>query len=264
MKFIELIKNYGKLIYIKIELRLQRVDSSFIGNTSLNFSLLIARVFRLKTFPHHLRKLVSLMQPKNPLSNENLPIINIAIPCHSKDFHNLSLVIQGVINSVQNPIGEIQLITPVENVNQLRLLHPECCVIADEDVLTTELQNTINAHYPPAKRGWIKQQVIKFRVTILNETVATLILDSDTMLIQPKVWIDSHHRQLLEFSYEFHDVYKAHQETFSGSKGFLFSFVTHYQLMKKEAVIEIFGSKGEKLPLWLTSGDCSESSAISE
>jgi hypothetical protein len=257
-------KLFLKHPYHVFESILQASNSKHLGVAVLFVTEMAAKCLNLKKIHPVIRKFISHAQPKNPLSNQNLPEINIAIPCHAKDFPNLGLVIQSAVESVKNPIREIQLITPREFTQQLRVRFPSCKVFSDDEILTSKLEDIISKKYPQDKRGWVSQQVIKFRVVMLSNCVATLILDSDTILIQQKVWIDKNLTQVLELAFEFHKPYKTHLARFLNEKTSLFSFVTHHQLMKKDVVAEIFGEAEENLAYWLECGDSQEPSPISE
>ena len=208
--------------------------------------------------------MISLAQPLDPLVDRDLPLIDIAIPCHPKDFSNLSVVIEGARKNVKNPISKIILITPSSFTNELVKRFPDCTVLADESFLTPVVISTINAIVPLERRGWITQQVIKFLVGLNSDTNATLILDADTVLLSPRAWIDSHGVQVLDISYEFHSPYKKHQLKVIGGESYPLSFVTHYQLMKKESLKNLFGGNGEGILGWINAGDYSENSTISE
>lgn len=245
--------------------QLRKSDSGVLGSLVMNFSLKTARVIRSQKLPFRLRQAISLAQPSDPLKDSILPTIDIAIPCHKKDFGNLHLVIQGARKNVKNPIGKVVLITPDNLAMELESKFPDCQVLSDESVLGGgDLTKAIYDLVPLERRGWIIQQIIKFQITMTSNEVATLILDADTILTKPRIWINRGETQILCIAEEFHLPYKEHQRKVFGGQNNLLSFVTHHQLMKKEAVKEIFGSNGDGLLNWLQLADYSESSAISE
>jgi hypothetical protein len=85
--------------------RLRRSESTILGFIVARVSLNIAKMIHLQQIPFDLMTLISLAQPSDPLRGKTLPTIDIAIPCHMKDFENLPLVIQGAKASVRNPVG---------------------------------------------------------------------------------------------------------------------------------------------------------------
>ena len=252
------------IVYRQITNQLRRSESRTLGFLVMRGSLSLAKALNLQKLPYSLRQIISLAQPSNPLRGTNLPTIDIAIPCHTKDFDNLPLIIQGAKASVSNPIGKIKLITPEYLSIELQSRFPGCMVSTDESVLGADLVELINELVPKERCGWIIQQIIKFRMVISSEQVATLILDADTVLLSPKIWLDSEGSQILCIANEYHLPYKQHIRRVFGGQTHLLSFVTHHQLMQRDSVREIFGQDGKGLIEWIKSADFSESSSICE
>jgi FkbM family methyltransferase len=242
----------------------RKSESRFLGRTMLSAVLTVWEFFRIQRLPTKLRQLIGMAQPSAPLRDVSPPVIDIAIPCHQKDWDNLELVIYGVRSSVINPIGKIRLITPSRLVAELKNKFPDCDVVTDESVVDVELISMIDSLVPNERKGWVLQQIIKFKAVLLSEEVATLILDADTILLNRKIWLDSDGRQLLCVGDDYYWPYKHHQRRVFGGRNHLLSFVTHSQLMKKGTLCEMFGSDGRGLLHWLREGDFSESSPVSE
>jgi hypothetical protein len=251
-------------IYRQLLNQLRRSESRFFGFIIIKVSLSIANLMKLQKIPYALRQIISLAQPSNPLRDGVLPTIDIAIPCHINDFDNLPLVIQGARVSVRNPIGNIRLITPEYLSMELQTRFPDCIVSTDESVLSADLVQAINELVPKERRGWIIQQIIKFQMVIMSDQVATLILDADTVLLSPRIWLSSEGTQILCIANEYHIPYKKHIRKVFGGQSHLLSFTTHHQLMKRDSVREIFGLNGEGLVEWLKLADFNESSAVSD
>ena len=238
--------------------------SKLLGYLVERFTIKTAQIFGIRMLPFRVRQLVSLSLPSNPLSAQNLPTINVAIPCHEKDFHNLEKVIEGARAEVLNPIGKFLLITPESWVPHLCLRFSDCEVLSDESILNVHLIQAINKFVPVERRGWIVQQILKFLVVIKSDVSATLVIDADTVLVQPRVWLDEQGNQILCIAEEYHLSYKYHQGRFLGLEPILFSFVTHHQLMKGDSVRMLFGGENHSILKWLSDADFSENSAISE
>lgn len=250
--------------YSKLTSVLRKSDSRILGASFRSVLLSIASMARLPKLPFRLRELISLSQPSNPLKGEALPTIDVAIPCHAKDFENLPLVIQGLRANVKNPVGRIVLITPEHLSQELQTKFPDLHVLTDENVLGVGIADALVELVPQERRGWITQQLIKFQVAMSSDTMATLILDADTILLKPRIFINAQGVQVLCVANEFHIPYKKHQRRVFGGQNYLLSFVTHHQLMKKDTLKAIFGHNGEGLLQFIKLADFSESSAISE
>ena len=262
--FKKLIRAFIAGIYRQLTNQLRKSESKLLGFLVMRVSLSLAKIVNLQKLPYSLRQIISLAQPSNPLRDGVLPTIDIAIPCHINDFDNLPLVIQGARVSVRNPIGNIRLITPEYLSMELQARFPDCIVSTDESVLSADLVQAINELVPKERRGWITQQIIKFKTVIMSDQVATLILDADTVLLRPRIWLNLQGTQILCIANEYHLPYKKHIRKVFGGQSHLLSFVTHHQLMQRDSVREIFGQNGEGLIGWLKSADFNESSSISE
>jgi hypothetical protein len=143
-------------------------------------------------------------------------------------------------------------------------MFPYCKVLTDESLLSEDIFKVINGSVPQKRRGWIVQQVIKFQIAIQSDEVATLILDSDTILLKPRTWLNREGIQILCVADNYHLPYKVHQRKVFGWQNSILSFVTHHQLMKRDSLRGIFGQNGESLLQWINLADFSEFSAISE
>lgn len=260
-----------KIVHKGIDFVHQRLMNVLRKNESFLFSFVLTQgVLRMKKwsssekFSSKCRQILSVVQPSNPLDEIEPPPIDVAIPCHFKDFDNLKLVLDGVHKSVLNPIREIILITPSKYSDILRFNFPDCRVLTDDEVITEAQRIQIDAHFPHGRKSWVLQQVVKIMVALTSEASGTLILDADTILIQKRVWLDRNGRQVLCFGDDYYLPYKKHQRGVFGGENHLMSFVTHFQLMKKDVLLEMFRPDGSGLIRWLSLADANEGSSVSE
>lgn len=224
----------------------------------------LAKLFKKKHFPYGLRKLISDIQPSDPIKQLNLPEIDVLIPCHPKDVGNLQIVIDSIFTNVLNPIKTIRIITTQEGMATIQPTSAKTIVELENDYIPKRIFDFIRAEVPHSRQGWVLQQVVKIMGSIRSEVDATLVIDSDTVLLKPKSWLDSKGNQSLSFAYEYHVPYKNHQKSLFGYQSLQLSFVTHHQLFKKEHLLAFFGHDQESLLQWVMRGDYSLDSAISE
>jgi len=204
------------------------------------------------------RSVASVLQPIDPLRREgDLPSITVAIPFVEKDLETLPLVVQSVFANVRNPIQELLLITPgkgngtkpkletAEHRGTLAKIlsrFPACQLVFDGDVLGNLLSRVLNDQ-EFHRDGYAIQTIIKFKAALLAKTSATLVVDADTVLLEPKTWITKNGVQLLHFSEEYHQPYRDLISSYFGFEPvFPGSFVTHHQLLQKDIVRKVFGS----------------------
>jgi hypothetical protein len=227
-------------------------------------AFLLGKLRRGRVLPHRVRTLLSLAQPISPLKVLGAPAIDILIPCHSKDFAKLELTIQSARACVLNPIGDVKLITNSNFVDVLKKKFPDCKVFSDEYFLSVEMIQEVINRVPLDRQGWVFQQVIKFAACLQSDTEGCLVLDADTILIQPRVWLDSSGVQILSISEEYHTPYVRHYMSTFGQGVCPWSFVTHHQLMQRNVLRSMFDGLSDGLLSWLATADFDDVSAISE
>jgi hypothetical protein len=244
---------------------IRNTDSRLFGRIFRSFAIMATKVCRNGVMPSRLRKVLSLAQPINPLKEGSAPTIDIVIPCHKKDFDLLDLTIEAARKCVLNPIGKVKLITNNSSVIELNERFPDCQIISETDFLAADIMEKIKDSVPLERQGWVAQQILKFKASLEGGEQASLVLDADTVLIKPRVWLDCNGVQLLSISEEYHVPYADHYESVFGTVGFPWSFVTHHQLMQKKILLSMFGEGNEGLLNWLANADFQKnSSAISE
>ena len=220
--------------------------------------------------PGSLRAVASTLQPLDPLRRaRSLPTIDVVVPFIVKDLPTLRLCVKGILDTVRNPIGRIRLITPdyfddekkkraIEPVlAQLRELLPPGQIMrleSDDQVLGSDFQSHLSERGHDQPGGWHKQQLVKFFASRNTTALATLVVDADTVLLEPRTWFLGDGTQLLQFSEAFQPGYKQHfQDYFEETGSAPFSFVTHHQLMTTNTVREMFPSSTSIIDWFITS-----------
>lgn len=207
------------------------------------------------------KKFVDSMVPVDPLielPNEKSGL-TVMIPCSSKDFPMLPTVIYAARSNIRNPILEIVVVTPdielvPKNLGSIKIMSDNH-FLGQPSVkkLLTDLK---------MDSGWIKQQLIKILFCLQSTETNILILDADTILTKPKLYV-SGNTQILSFAYEYHSPYIQHLKSFLPLvHDFGLTFVTHHQLWQKDIVEDIWS--GNRLNDWLESMDRNQLSPISE
>ncbi len=211
------------------------------------------------------KQLLDQLQPRFPVAETataNLPPISIVIPAHPKDFALLQSVIDGVLLNSLNPIREILIITPSIKRPVVAVDHP-LIFLQDDEVLSARLKSYLGNQESQPSLGWIKQQVVKIEAVLSQvSTDYALVLDADTVILAPRVFV-SMDTQELNFANEYHEPYFSHVSRFDGGiRATGLSFVTHYQLWDRRIVREIWAE--HKLIDWLDARDRTQVSCISE
>ena len=229
----------------------------------------LSSVVRKKYLPLEARALISLCQPIDPLRrSRSLPAIELVIPFVEKDLEALPLVLEYAKRNIRNPLARVVLITPkdatgtqprfvrkgsTEQLESLLAANPDAVVLYDQDILGAPLLEELNLRFGRGDRnaGWVTQQLIKLSAAMQSESEASLILDSDTILLTEKTWFTKDHVQLLQVANEYHSDFMRHVKTFFGvPKKLRLSYVTHHQLMQRDVVRQMFPKGSESLLEW--------------
>ena len=213
---------------------------------------------KAREVPGLLRVMLDMLQPVNPLrGSQNLPEIEILIPFVLKDLEMLKVCAEGAVYSSTNPVSMVRLITPyrtkqraqeeLENAtsevrNFLRDKGIPLSVEFDEDVVPETVRNHISRlALAPRYHGWLSAQTVKLFGAMEAKSRATLVVDSDTVLTFPRVWVDGLGRQVLMIGQESRPSFFNYASEFLdiGARPRL-SFITHHQMMQVDILEGVF------------------------
>jgi hypothetical protein len=181
------------------------------------------------------------------LSNIDLPEIEILMVSKREDFIVLRKSLESALSMSFNPVKKISIIVPDLELNTCKEYLIDCVhynkisFIPEKSVLAPEIFELIHSERPD-KFGWILQQVLVASYVINSKSDYILVLDSDTILLRPKVWVDKHSRQLLMPTQELHKPY--YDFLCSSSNVYKHprnSFMSHHLLIQTKIFSEIFG-----------------------
>ena len=185
------------------------------------------------------------------VAKENLPPIRLLWVSHPKDFDVLPHSVRGALRHVKNPVIAIDVVSPSPEESRHSLAdeipaNTPVSFLHDDDVVSErlrgDLDRALGSHGP-----WARQQLIKLLVTLSHKAEPTLVVDSDTILLRDKVWMDSEDRQLLYFRGYSNPRYGHYLRSWGiGEIDELRSFVTHHMLFQpkilESALVTTFGS----------------------
>ena len=201
----------------------------------------------------HQRFAAFSVPPRDPEKSPDSerPAIRLLWVSHPKDFDVLPLSVLGALRHVKNPIAAIDVVSPSPQEAEKALAEQipattSVSYVHDSDVvsegLREELTKELSSH-----GSWATQQLIKVLMALRHSAQPTLVIDSDTVLLRDKVWVDSDGRQLLYFRGYTNPRYQHYLRSWgmSDTDG-VRSFVTHHMLFQPEilrtAMVETFGS----------------------
>jgi hypothetical protein len=140
----------------------------------------------------------------------------------------------------------ITIITPDKYVDLLKdLLQKYGVTIQAESIYLDEQTLHELSKVFQDRFGWVLQQLLKLKFVLHSESSGVLIIDSDTILIEPRDWLRNDGAQLLTPTWEYHRPYYIYLK----SIGICdlepeFTFVSHHMLMQPKILKELFAYVG--------------------
>ena len=152
------------------------------------------------------RRLEVSLYPFDTLNKfDQIPEIDILILAAPKDIVLLKYVILGGVHSSVNNIRTIHVITPNRSVLDLELnfgTPTKIITYEDNEILDKKLLDFIE-NKCGARSGWVKQQLIANHFISNVADIPILNIDSDTILLKKRVWLDSKFTQVFTPTWEF-------------------------------------------------------------
>lgn len=180
------------------------------------------------------------------LLESNLPEIEILMVSKKEDFSVLKVSLESALKMSVNPVSIITIIVPDNEVNlvktYLKLMteFQKISVIPENTIVTKEVIELISKNRPD-KFGWILQQVLVASYIIKSRSEYILVVDADTVLLRPRIWVDKNSKQILMPTQELHKPYYDFLRSSSNLYGqALISFMSHHLLIQVKIFREIF------------------------
>lgn len=117
-------------------------------------------------------------------------------------------------------------------------------VLKESQYINQDIRNRIKTKFGN-RFGWVIQQILKDLYVLNSNSAGVLIVDSDTLLLEKRMWLDSEGNQLLTPSWEYHLPYYQFLETRGVCDNWpKFTFVSHHMLMQPKILREAFEYAG--------------------
>jgi len=167
------------------------------------------------------------------LSSNSDIIIDVVIPAIDKDLGTLPYVIDSIRKYVRHPISQIFVVAP--NSPKIKdVCHRKGCYFIHESTVLPLQKNQITYRSESWERsGWLYQQLLKFGSSSVAKQRYFLVIDADTVLIQPhRFYVDG--KELFYCrSWSQPEYFVTYRKLLGKKAPRPRSFVTHYMLFDK-------------------------------
>lgn len=200
-----------------------RVINKILHLKKINVRNKVSLFFIKRVKPAKFKKIVPLSPVK----------IDVIIPAHEKDSDVLPYVIDAVRKNVNHPIGNIVIVSYNAGKIQTVCKEKRCKFVNEDTVLPVtkdEIKYIVNGF---DRSGWLFQQLLKLGGDHLSSQEHYLILDADTVFINPKIF-EYKGKFIFDCSDEYHKPYFNTYEKLLGTRAKCpLSFVSHTMLIEK-------------------------------
>jgi hypothetical protein len=180
-------------------------------------------------------------------------LIDVLVPCTTKDLKTLPLCLESVIVTVINPIRKIWIACPPSQFDEVKHfitslefdMDSDIQVVCETDYIEDELYTNVKKTLG-AKAGHAIQQMLKVSFVAQSPMSGVLVLDSDTVLLQKSLWLDKFENQILQLSWENVPEHYLHLEELCKTEfDKSYNTVTHHMLMQPKWMREFIDSSSQ-------------------
>jgi Family of unknown function (DUF6492) len=209
--------------------------------------------FRVRTTFQLIRFTRILRIKENNSANTaySLPI-ELLVVCGPQDTPILPLCIKSAIQFSANPISSVVIIVPDSDVEMTKetllvmekTINIPISVVRENEYIPIEIRTKLKRKFEE-RFGWILQQVIKVKYAAQSEAGAVLVIDADTVLLQPLRGISENSEQHLSYSSEMHKSYREFLKYIQiPMRRPFFSTVTHHMIIQPTIMRELLINVG--------------------
>jgi hypothetical protein len=171
------------------------------------------------------------------VSSEN--DIDVLIPVIEKDLQTLPLVVQSIRKNLCHPIIKFVIVAPESQKIISFCKENECSFVSENSVLPFQKKD-INYKYGELDRsGWLFQQFIKLYSDQICSSSKVLVMDADTILVSPQVFIVEGKTVLLHSDEHHQPYFDSYQNLFGKYTSTDLSFVAHQMLFNSSHLEEM-------------------------
>ena len=190
---------------------------------------------------------IGIVDEDKELICRNPPKLDVVVVAHPKDFITLPATISSLILNSGNPIRKFMIYVPECALGEARNLSKEISMIhkreidvISEKTLVTEETIAIIRHKYRERSGWLLQQILKLEAVLKGDQTPKLVIDADTAIVSPQLFLDHEGRQLLHVSSEFQTSYYSFLSELADLPTPFNSHVSHHMVMQRDILNQIF------------------------
>lgn len=171
---------------------------------------------------------------------QDVPEIELLVCSTAKDLWLLTDCLTHAIKSSINPISKVSVIVPSRDVEacftEIADLATNTDInfdVIDENSLIPDLARSELIQKMGQSYGWALQQFLTVAFVCNSSSKGVLAVNSDTVILQPRLWLEADGKQELLVSWEYHKpYYKVLKKLDSSLSNIEFSLICHQMLFQ--------------------------------
>lgn len=228
-----------------------RLNPKIVGTNLLQFFIFLRGFFRSRVELDLLRLKRAIQIPAKDIRagsfDRSIQLVFVSI---NKDFPVLIHSIRFARKSVANyRYAGAKIIVPDSQVIECEELLTNAqidavTVVPESSLLSPESIALLRETFA-SRWTWVLQQILKVQSVLNSESDTSLIVDSDTLLLNKRPWFSNNGSQILTPSYEFnHSYYDFLSGLNISERDPEYTFISHHMLMQKAELAETLSSVG--------------------
>jgi hypothetical protein len=165
--------------------------------------------------------------------------IDVLIPAVDKDLGTLPHVIDAVRKMVRHPIGRIWIVSPDSAKIKALCRKKGCHFVHERKVLPFTKQDVVHKSRTWDRSGWLYQQLLKLNGDKVCQTPRFLVIDADTVLIRPHVFISGPNTIFYCRNWSQPEYFRSYRRLLGKKPLGKPSFVAHYMLFEKSRLAKL-------------------------
>lgn len=149
------------------------------------------------------------------------------------DMAVLPTSIEGIRRNLRHPIKDILIVAPEKS--ELRDLAPRlgCRFVNENDVVPIRKRDISYICSGVDRSGWLFQQLVKLGADSITQTDRYLVVDADTVLVQPQMFVADGKDLLLNTEWYHHPYIEAYMRLVNLAPKTLVTFVAHHMMFNR-------------------------------
>jgi hypothetical protein len=211
----------------------------------------IIRLLGLRGYSKYFRYLEISTNSYKKFEDKPEPCTNIEVlfVTTAKDFQVLRSAIKFARNATSQYISvEVVVLVPDHEAELCASLISDLetnITVVKESVFISDTTREIIKKRFGSRTGWVLQQILKDLYVLSSKAPGVLIVDSDTLLLERRNWLNASGKQILLPTWEYHFPYYRFLHSRNISKRWpKFTFVSHHMMMQPYILKEAFDAAG--------------------